>query len=117
MRRINVTYSQLRRRITITTQQLPNCCTTPHNCYTIPPIKHFFCKKFAYIQNLLYLCSRFWKSCDESSYSIAANVWYKREITKHEGEMAEWSIAAVLKTVELRGSGGSNPSLSAKKEK
>ena len=29
------------------------------------------------------------------------------------GEVAEWSIAAVLKTVELRGSGGSNPSLSA----
>ena len=29
--------------------------------------------------------------------------------------MAEWSIAAVLKTVDLRGSGGSNPSLSAKK--
>ena len=28
--------------------------------------------------------------------------------------MAEWSNAAVLKTVELRGSGGSNPSLSAK---
>ena len=27
--------------------------------------------------------------------------------------MAEWSIAAVLKTVELRGSGGSNPSFSA----
>ncbi len=32
---------------------------------------------------------------------------------KTTGEMAEWSIAAVLKTVELRGSGGSNPSLSA----
>ena len=29
------------------------------------------------------------------------------------GEMAEWSIAAVLKTVEVRASGGSNPSLSA----
>ena len=28
------------------------------------------------------------------------------------GEMAEWSIAAVLKTVEPQGSGGSNPSLS-----
>ena len=27
--------------------------------------------------------------------------------------MAEWSIAAVLKTVELRGSRGSNPCLSA----
>ena len=26
--------------------------------------------------------------------------------------MAEWSIAAVLKTVDLKGSGGSNPSLS-----
>ena len=35
----------------------------------------------------------------------------KREVDY--GEMAEWSIAAVLKTVELRGSGGSNPSLSA----
>ena len=31
--------------------------------------------------------------------------------------MAEWSIAAVLKTVELRGSGGSNPSLSARQKK
>ena len=30
------------------------------------------------------------------------------------GEMAEWSIAAVLKTVEGHTSGGSNPSLSAK---
>ena len=31
--------------------------------------------------------------------------------------MAEWSIAAVLKTVDLHGSGGSNPSLSAEKMK
>ena len=31
--------------------------------------------------------------------------------------MAEWSIAAVLKTVDLRGSGGSNPSLSAEKNR
>lgn len=31
------------------------------------------------------------------------------------GEMAEWSIAAVLKTVEANTSGGSNPSLSATK--
>ena len=36
-------------------------------------------------------------------------------MTSTPGEMAEWSIAAVLKTVELRGSGGSNPSLSANK--
>ena len=32
-----------------------------------------------------------------------------------QGKMAEWSIAAVLKTVDLKGFGGSNPSLSAKK--
>ena len=36
-----------------------------------------------------------------------------KTIVETTGEMAEWSIAAVLKTVELRGSGGSNPSLSA----
>ena len=32
-----------------------------------------------------------------------------------KGEMAEWSIVAVSKAVELQGSGGSNPSLSAKR--
>ena len=31
------------------------------------------------------------------------------------GEMVEWSITAVLKTAVPRGTGGSNPSLSAKK--
>ena len=35
-------------------------------------------------------------------------------VAEREGKLAEWSIAAVLKTVDLRGSGGSNPSLSAK---
>lgn len=35
------------------------------------------------------------------------------EIKFDFGEMAEWSNAAVLKTVDLNGSGGSNPSLSA----
>lgn len=35
------------------------------------------------------------------------------EIKFEIGEMAEWSNAAVLKTVDLNGSGGSNPSLSA----
>ena len=38
---------------------------------------------------------------------------WKIRATFVPGKMAEWSIAAVLKTVELRGSGGSNPSLSA----
>ena len=30
------------------------------------------------------------------------------------GEMVEWSITVVLKTTVLRGTGGSNPSLSAR---
>ncbi len=34
-----------------------------------------------------------------------------------DGEMAEWSNAAVLKTVVPKGTGGSNPSFSAKKIK
>ena len=39
----------------------------------------------------------------------------EKTIAKHTGEMAEWSIAAVLKTVVLRGTRGSNPCLSAGK--
>lgn len=35
---------------------------------------------------------------------------------KYVGELAEWFKAAVLKTVEVKASGGSNPSLSAKIE-
>ena len=49
---------------------------------------------------------------DQIFCSIRKNAYICSPITK--GEVAEWSIAAVLKTVELRGSGGSNPSLSAK---
>ena len=40
---------------------------------------------------------------------MQTNIWKRKNI----GEMAEWSNAAVLKTVDLNGSGGSNPSLSA----
>ena len=39
----------------------------------------------------------------------------KKGSTFAPGKMAEWSNAAVLKTVDLHGSGGSNPSLSATK--
>ena len=40
---------------------------------------------------------------------------FKRKALLHRssGEVAEWSIAAVLKTVVLRGTRGSNPCLSA----
>ena len=39
----------------------------------------------------------------------------EKEIRKVFGEVAEWSIAAVLKTVEGNTSRGSNPCLSAGK--
>ena len=42
---------------------------------------------------------------------------WKNGATFVPGKLAEWSIAAVLKTVEPQGSGGSNPSLSAKKKR
>ena len=35
-------------------------------------------------------------------------------LTKKFGKVVEWSITAVLKTAVLRGTGGSNPSLSAR---
>jgi hypothetical protein len=38
---------------------------------------------------------------------------FKEYLMRHAGEMAEWSNAAVLKTVEGHTSGGSNPSFSA----
>lgn len=44
--------------------------------------------------------------------AIGRSIVVKRT-PKHNGEMAEWSIAAVLKTVEGYTSGGSNPSSSA----
>ena len=36
-------------------------------------------------------------------------------LTKKFGKVVEWSITAVLKTAVLRGTGGSNPSLSAER--
>ena len=54
--------------------------------------------KFADINIIPYLCTRFKTLSKFFKY----------------GEMAEWSNAPVLKTGVLRGTGGSNPSLSAK---
>ena len=41
---------------------------------------------------------------------------FKKNVNFASGEVAEWSIAAVLKTVEGNTSGGSNPSFSAKRD-
>ena len=54
-------------------------------------------------------------ACRFKNKSYLCIAFENKRITKVFGEMAEWSIAAVLKTVVLRGTGGSNPSLSAHK--
>lgn len=58
-------------------------------------------------------------SCLFQKYAYLCNPLHRKdeagEIKFDFGEMAEWSNAAVLKTVDLNGSGGSNPSLSAEK--
>ena len=41
------------------------------------------------------------------------SLWNTKPVFKTFGEVVEWSITAVLKTAVLRGTGGSNPSLSA----
>ena len=56
-------------------------------------------KIFGHSKKIDYLCTAF----PTKSQSLT------------EGEMVEWSITTVLKTVVLRGTGGSNPSLSANK--
>ena len=52
----------------------------------------------------------------KNSYTFAAENQGNGHHTD-QGEMVEWSITTVLKTVVLRGTGGSNPSLSAKNVK
>ena len=63
-------------------------------------------REFVYLRN----CSTF----APTSAKMSART-LRRGISSvvKQGEVAEWSIAAVLKTVDLHGSGGSNPSLSA----
>ena len=63
---------------------------------------------------LLACCDKIKKNIEKKFLKYLDNI--KNCRTFVPGEMAEWSIAAVLKTVELRGSGGSNPSLSAATE-
>ena len=57
----------------------------------------------------------FGASNDSEAFETGRNFWRneKIDVIFVDGKMAEWSIAAVLKTVELQGSGGSNPSPSA----
>lgn len=71
------------------------------NLFKDTKFSYFFGPPSCFFQKYAYLCNPLHKK-DEAG-----------EIKFDFGEMAEWSNAAVLKTVDLNGSGGSNPSLSA----
>ena len=73
------------------------------NLFKVTKFYCFFGPTSCFFQNNAYLCNPLHRK-DEAG-----------EIKFDFGEMAEWSNAAVLKTVDLNGSGGSNPSLSAEK--
>ena len=53
--------------------------------------------------------------CQNKKKLFLCTALAKAKKNAEKGKMAEWSIAAVLKTVELRGSRGSNPCLSAER--
>ena len=75
------------------------------NLFKGTKFSYFFGPPSCFFQKYAYLCNPLHRK-DEAG-----------EIEFDFGEMAEWSNAAVLKTVDLNGSGGSNPSLSANKLK
>ena len=50
----------------------------------------------------------------EKSFFSGKNATKGKMLYFCSGDMAEWSIAAVLKTVKPKGFGGSNPSVSAR---
>ena len=56
------------------------------------------------------------RSCEFKNKLYLCIAFEKEHFSQRSfGEMAEWSNAAVLKTVVLKGTGGSNPSLSAER--
>ena len=67
----------------------------------------FLYEKFGETNINHYLCTR-------KSETKSHNAKCGCDAIQTIGEMAEWSNAPVLKTGVLRGTGGSNPSLSAK---
>ena len=72
--------------------------------------------KFFFGVMLEWLKRHAWKACIRQKRIPSSNLGHSASFqgSRHIfGEMAEWSIAAVLKTVEGNTSGGSNPSLSA----
>ena len=79
----------------------------------------YACKKNVFCLSRFAKISFFYKSGKNFLYFLQNSLILLRmseiyyTFVRFFGKMAEWSIAAVLKTVDLKGFGGSNPSLSA----
>ena len=73
------------------------------------------------IMNVFFMAIQIISLCKNNDFGSIGNFFKKKNATKRKllyfcsGDMAEWSIAAVLKTVKPKGFGGSNPSVSAKR--
>ena len=68
-----------------------------------------------FVTNIVFFEKKEWKRLHIQKIVVPLHRFWKEALLPRSfGEMAAWSIAAVLKTVVLRGTGGSNPSLSAK---
>ena len=69
--------------------------------------KHSYQQRFSEKHNEIFVIS--------NKFSYLCSAFRTYSIRNSFGEMVEWSITTVLKTVVPRGTGGSNPSLSANK--
>ena len=71
---------------------------------------------FGGLKNIPYLCSAIERKTSVNVKRDASPV-SKNLLKAAFGKVVEWSITAVLKTAVPRGTGGSNPSLSAESKK
>ena len=71
---------------------------------------------FGGLKNIPYLCSAIERKTSVNVKRDASPV-SKNLLKAAFGKVVEWSITAVLKTAVPRGTGGSNPSLSASHKK
>jgi hypothetical protein len=78
-------------------------------------MKHGFDSRTDYHEKIKYIV--LWCNGSTSRFGredLSSNLGGTTSMPCKFGELAEWSIAVVLKTIELKGSGSSNLSLSAK---
>ena len=88
-----------------------------YTCLWNPQVPPILVKKSLSEKYSTFFCFLFQKNILPLHPQLGNNTIFPQQNGNHHylGEMVEWSITAVLKTAVLRGTGGSNPSLSANK--